>query len=119
MAISNGFQIFSNLDEMQSGKNSFYLHIRSERVVCGECWTVVKDELKHFHREFSIALRGAREIIPLAASLAGLLRNLCMSKMADVTIRDQQILYITAQAWTHEDVIRQLDRFILTSILRV
>lgn len=100
------------LREMQSGKRLFYLHIRSERVVRGECWAVIKDELKRFHREFSIAVRGAREIIPLAASLAGLLRNLCKSKMADVTKIDQQHLYATVQAWTHEEVIRQLDRFI-------
>lgn len=109
------FEWISNLvdlNEIQSAKKSFYLHIPRERVVCGKCWAVVQDELKSFHREFSTALRGAREIIPLATRLAGLLRNLCMSKMADVTIRDQQFLYVTAQAWTHEEVIRQLDRFI-------
>jgi hypothetical protein len=32
--------------------------------------------------------------------------------MADMTISDQRLLYMTAQAWTHEKVIRQLDRFI-------
>lgn len=101
-----------DLAQLQSKNRYFYLYIRTERVVGGECWAVITDELKNFHREFSRALRGAREIIPVAATLAGLLRNLCTSKMADLEVRDELMLYTMAQAWTHEEVIRQLDRLI-------
>jgi hypothetical protein len=109
------FEWISNLvslGDFQSGKKSFYLHIPADRVICDECWPVIKGELERYHQEFSAALRGAREIIPMAASFAGLLRNLCTSKLANLAIRDQQILYTCAQAWTHEEVVRQLDRFI-------
>lgn len=109
------FEWISNLvsiTEFRSNRSTFYLHIDRNRQFSDRCWEVIKGEVIRFHNEFSIAMKGSKEIIPLATNLASLLRNLCVSRMADVSVRDEQVAYVTAQAWTHPEVIRQLDRFI-------
>ncbi len=99
-------------DQFNSKNAYFYLHISQERVVSPSCWSMIKSELSEYHHEFSTALRAKTEILPLATEFATLLRNLCASNMADKDVEDQHMSWLLIQAWTHMEVIRQLDELL-------
>ena len=109
------FEWASNLvsaDELDDKKKYYYLHISTDRAVSDACWPVIKAELQDFHTEFLRAFQTKFEIVPIVNTLASLLRNLCTSATAERSGREGEVLYITAQAWTHIEVVRQLDTLI-------
>lgn len=98
--------------DFESNKKQFYLHIPRNQVVDSLCWDRLRLELQEFHREFTNALLGARQIVPLAFILSTLLRNLCASQLADLSDKDQHMLYMLTQGWTHIEVVKELDKFL-------
>ena len=102
----------SSPEDLRKNQDFFYLHIDSARVVSHDCWPRLKAELEAFHMQFANAFHAKFELLPVIITLASLLRNLCASTMADKETRDGLMLYVTAQAWTHIEVITQLDLLI-------
>lgn len=109
------FDWISNLvspDMLNAERTNYYLHIDMAREVNANCWDTIEREMNDFHQSFTDAFHARFELLPIAAKLASLLRNLCVSRTADISNRDGEILFVTAQAWTHIEVVKQVDALI-------
>lgn len=101
-----------DIHDIRSQNTQFYLKIPSENQINEQMWPKLQNHLNELECEFSAALRNKREILPVATALSKFLRNLCVARMADFEDRKEIVAFMTAQAWTHVEVVRELDRLI-------
>jgi Domain of unknown function (DUF4365) len=101
--------------EFLSGRRSYCaLSISQSRKIDAGFWAYVESSAKEFSSRLASAFAFSNGTIPAITPFVVYLRNLCHVNLADALTEDGRILYATGHAWTHVEVIREIDRRLAT-----